>query len=205
MAQKVTYAEQIIKKVKQAQDPEQLDYLNIDNNIHDGYVIVQYQKLELEERVLVDEKITMCLPKDFQLMKPELVDIKYPGEDQPEFVYTNEKTTVNMTFSLEKEHISNEAIESLRDALAEQMQQLYPDSPIADQEIIEAGRKRVACFSFEVPLLDEPAYNVMFFMALKEGLLIGSFNCSVYDKKEWRPIVKQLLTTIRENTLEKIE
>lgn len=205
MAQKVTYAEQIIKKVKQAQDPEQLDYLNIDNNIHDGYVIVQYQKLELEERALVDEKITMCLPKDFQLMKPELVDIKYPGEDQPEFVYTNEKTTVNMTFSLEKEHISNEAIESLRDALAEQMQQLYPDSPIADQEIIEAGRKRVACFSFEVPLLDEPAYNVMFFMALKEGLLIGSFNCSVYDKKEWRPIVKQLLTTIRENTLEKIE
>lgn len=205
MAQKVTYAEQIIKKVKQAQDPEQLDYLNIDNNIHDGYVIVQYQKLELEERALVDEKITMCLPKDFQLMKPELVDIKYPGEDQPEFVYTNEKTTVNMTFSLEKEHISNEAIESLRDALAEQMQQLYPDSPIADQEIIEAGRKRVACFSFEVPLLDEPAYNVMFFMALTEGLLIGSFNCSVYDKKEWRPIVKQLLTTIRENTLEKIE
>lgn len=205
MAQKVTYAEQIIKKVKQAQDPEQLDYLNIDNNIHDGYVIVQYKKLELEERALVDEKITMCLPKDFQLMKPELVDIKYPGEDQPEFVYTNEKTTVNMTFSLEKEHISNEAIESLRDALAEQMQQLYPDSPIADQEIIEAGRKRVACFSFEVPLLDEPAYNVMFFMALKEGLLIGSFNCSVYDKKEWRPIVKQLLTTIRENTLEKIE
>ena len=205
MAQKVTYAEQIIKKVKQAQDLEQLDYLNIDNNIHDGYVIVQYQKLELEERALVDEKITMCLPKDFQLMKPELVDIKYPGEDQPEFVYTNEKTTVNMTFSLEKEHISNEAIESLRDALAEQMQQLYPDSPIADQEIIEAGRKRVACFSFEVPLLDEPAYNVMFFMALTEGLLIGSFNCSVYDKKEWRPIVKQLLTTIRENTLEKIE
>ena len=205
MEQKVTYAEQIIKKVKQAKDPEQIDYLNIDNNIHNGYVIVQYQKLELEERELVDGKITMCLPKTFQLMEPALVDIKYPGEDQPEFVYTNEKTTVNITFSLEKEHITNEAIEALRDALAKQMQQLYPDSPIADQEIIEAGKKKVAYFSFEVPLLDEPAYNLMFFTTLEEGLLIGSFNCSVYDKKEWWPIVKQLLATIRDNTIEKIE
>lgn len=42
------------------------------------------------------------------------------------------------------------------------MQQLYPDSPIADQEIVEAEEKNVACFSFEVPLLDEPAYNVIF-------------------------------------------
>jgi hypothetical protein len=39
----------------------------------------------------------------------------------------------------------------------------------------------------------------MFFMELRGQLLMGTFNSNVYNKKEWKPLVKQMLKTIVEN------
>ena len=63
--------------------------------------------------------------------------------------------------------------------------------------IIEEDRT-LGYFSFQVPLIDGENYNLMFFTALQEGLLIGSFNCNAYEKKQWQPIIKQLLSTLKE-------
>ncbi|WP_129599957.1 hypothetical protein [Anaerophilus nitritogenes] len=204
MEVKKTYAEEIIKKIKESKSEDSKNIYNIKNNIQDGFVIVKYKKLEIEERELLDGEILMFIPKEFEIMDEELAEIKYPGGDKPDYIYTNEDTTVNVTFSIEEGIINNEEIEEVKDILQKQMERLYPASKIEDSETIKVGEKSISYFSFDVPLLDGDVYNFMFFMEIKGQLLMGTFNSNVYQKKEWRPIIKQMIMTIKENP-EKIE
>ncbi|TCO68976.1 hypothetical protein [Marinisporobacter balticus] len=199
MEGKKTYAEEIIKKIKESKSEDSKNIYNIENDIQDGFVIVKYKKLEVEERELLDGDILMFMPTEFEIMDEELAEIKYPGEDKPDYIYTNEDTTVNLTFSIEEGEINNEEIEEVRDILAKQMQKLYPASKIEDSETLQLDEKSISYFSFDVPLLDGDLYNFMFFMEIKGELLMGTFNSSVYQKKEWKPILKQMLMTIKEN------
>ena len=192
-----TYAEQIIKKIKEVESGEKEDYFNVENDINKGYIIVKYQKLALEEKEVMDGKLKMCLPKNFELMPEELVSIKYPDEDGPEYIYSDESSTVNITFSLEEGEVDSSEVEEIRDITIKEIKRLYPDSPIEDKALLQTEVGTISTFSFQVPLVDDEIYNLMFFMALSEGLLVGGFNCSGYDKKEWQPVVMQLLTTIK--------
>lgn len=199
MESKKTYAEEIIKKIKQAKEEDSKNIYNIENDIHDGFVIVKYKKLEIEERELLDGQISMLMPKEFKIMEEELAEIKYPGEDKPDYIYTNEDTTVNLTFSIEEGEIDNEEIEEVKNILEKQMERLHPASKIEDSETIKVEEKNISHFSFDVPLIDGEVYNFMFFMELRGQLLMGTFNSNVYNKKEWKPLVKQMLKTIVEN------
>lgn len=199
---KKTFAEEIIRKIKEIEQDKGEDIYSMENDIKNGFVVVNYEKIDVEERKLLDGSICMYMPKDFQIMDEQLAEIKYPGEDKPQYIYTNEDTTVNFTFSIEEGEIADEEIEGVRDLIADQMKRLYPASKIEDKETITVNDKSVSCFSFDVPLIDGDVYNLMFFMALKKGLLMGTFNCSVFDKKQWRTVVKQILATIRETELE---
>ncbi len=193
----ITYAEQIIKKIKEVEAGEKEDYFNVENDINKGYIIVKYQKLELEEKEVMDGKLKMCLPKNFELMPEELVSIKYPDEDGPEYIYSDESSTVNITFSLEEGEVDASEVEEIRDITIKEIKRLYPANPIEDKALLQTEVGPIGTFSFQVPLVDDESYNLMFFMALSEGLLVGGFNCNGYDKKEWQPVVMQLLTTIK--------
>ncbi|SNS56539.1 hypothetical protein SAMN05446037_101325 [Anaerovirgula multivorans] len=198
MENKITYAEEIIQKIKQINQKEE-DIYNIENDINNGFVVVKYKKLDIEEKELLDGAITMLMPKEFQIMEEELAEIKYPGEDKPDYIYTNEDTTVNITFTIEDSgEIDNEEIEEVKDILAKQMQRLHPASKIEDSQTIQTGEKNISFFSYDLPLIDGDIYNLMFFMELKGQLLMGTFNCSIYQKKQYKPIIQQILMTIKE-------
>ncbi|MHC1748108.1 MAG: hypothetical protein AB9856_06945 [Cellulosilyticaceae bacterium] len=192
-----TCAEEIIKFIKAQKQPQESIY-TIENNIENGFVVVKYQQLMVEERVLLDGEISMCIPKDFEMMEEDLAEMKYPGEDKPDYIYTNEDTTVNLTFSIDDDgEISDEEVVEVRDILAKEMKRIYPATTIEDMETIEANHKSISYFAFEVPLIDGNVYNFMFFMEVNDALLLGNFNCSVYEKKEWKIILKQMLTTLK--------
>lgn len=100
------YQEDLIKSIKEIKE-EKIDYFNVENNIEKGYIIVKYEKLLLEEKSLYDDKIKIILPKDFDIMNDELLNSKYPSNEELDYVYTSEDTTVNFNFSLEEGEISN--------------------------------------------------------------------------------------------------
>lgn len=199
MENRKTYAEEIMQKLKEIDRTEEQEIYNIENDIQNGFIIVKYKKMDIEEKELLDGALTMLLPAEFELMDEELAKMKYPGGDRPDYIYTNEDTTVNISFTLEDSGlISNEEVEEVKNILAKQMKRLYPGSKIEDSQPIQAGDKSVSFFSFDVPLVDGNVYNLMFFMEHREHLLMGGFNCSIHQKKQWKPLIRQMLMTIRE-------
>lgn len=193
------YAEEIMKSIrKQEEVKEEEDWYHVENDITRGYVIVKYEKMELEEKMILDGRLTLLLPVNFKEMDEELREIKYPDPDRPEWIYSNESGDVSMTFFLDEGEILTEEVESVRDIIIGEMKRLYPASAVKDKKRIGKGKNVVSLFSMDIPLLDETCYHLMFFRAMAAGLLMGTFDCSVNEKKQWQQILPQLLDTMKE-------
>lgn len=199
MEQQKTYAEEVIKKIKEASQPEAINPFAIENDIHNGYVIVKYKKLDIEEKKIMDGSLSMMLPSEFQIMDESLARAKYPDEDRPDYIYTNEDTTVNLTFSLDNSGvIHDDEVEEVKDILKNQIKRLYPGTKIEDSKPIKTDEKNVSYFFFEIPLIDGNLFQLMFFMEHKNQLIMGAFNCGIYQKKQWKPLILQMLKTLKE-------
>ncbi len=193
------YAEEIIKRIRKEKEPVQdEDWFHIENDINRGYVVVKYEKLELEEKSVLDSRLTMLLPKCFEEMQYEMKLAKYPDPDRPEWIYSNEEGDVTITFHLEEGEVKPEEVEEIRDIMADQMKRLYPSSVIEEKEIIGEGEGIISHFSLDIPLIDDTCYHAMFFRAMKQGLLMGTFDCGVQEKSQWKKILVQLLGTMKE-------
>jgi hypothetical protein len=193
------FAEEIIRnKRKLEQADKQEDFYQIENDITKGYVVVKYETLGLEEKEIIDGRFTMLLPSHFEEMDPDLKAVKYPGPESPDWVYSNESGDVSITFTLENGEIKPEEVPEVRDILAKELKRLYPSSAIEDKKTIGDKDNSISLFSMDIPLIDGACYHLMFLREVREGLLIGSFDCSIDEKKQWQQIMLQLLETLRE-------
>ena len=199
MEQQKTYAEEIVKKLKASGQPENTNAYAIENDIHNGYVIVKYKKMEIEEKEILDGSLSMMLPIEFHLMEESLAKAKYPDDDRPDYIYTNDDTTVNLTFSFDNSgEIDDEEVEQVKDILKNQIKRLYPGSKFEDSNPIKADEKNVSYFCFEIPVIDGNVFQLMFFMEHRKQLIMGAFNCGIYQKKQWKPLILQMLETLKE-------
>lgn len=193
----MSYQEELIKNLREVKE-EKIDYFNVENDIEKGYIIVKYEKLLLEEKNLYEDKLKIILPKDFDLMNDDLLNSKYPSNEELDYVYTSEDTTVNFNFSLEEGEILNEEVEEIRDIILNEFTRMYPHSEMEDIKIIEKENKKIGTFSFVVNVIDGELFNKMYFIPLKMGLLILTFSCDIFQKKEWENILDDIILTIEE-------
>lgn len=199
MEQQKTYAEEIIKKIKASSHTELTNAYAIENDIHNGYVIVKYKKMDIVEKKILDGSLSMMMPLEFQLMEESLAKAKYPDDDRPDYIYTNDDTTVNLSFSLDDNgEIDDEEVEEVKDILKNQIKRLYPGSKIEDSKPIKTDEKNVSYFCFDIPLIDGNLFQLMFFMEHRKQLVMGAFNCGIYQKKQWKPLILQMLKTLKE-------
>ncbi len=195
------YQEELIKSIRKLKEEKEVNYFNVENDIQKGYIIVKYEKLLLEEKKLYDDKIKIILPKNFKIMDKDLVASKYTLSNSPDYVYTSEDTTVNFNFSLEEVEILNDEIEEIRDIVLNEFKRIYPASNMENIEIIETEGKKIGTFSFVLPVLDGDLFNKIYLVPLKIGLLILTFSCDIFQKKEWENILNNIVLTLRENNI----
>ena len=90
-----SHAENIIKMINQQKKLQQLQQ----NDINKGYAEIFYDTIKFERKKLCYENFSMMIPTFFEIMSDEDMAVIYKRRDAPEFVYTNEDTDINMTFS----------------------------------------------------------------------------------------------------------
>lgn len=149
-----------------------------------------------ERRPLAKETITMMLPRDFVPMSPEIARMKYPSEQRPETILTDETGTVNLMFQYMEGEENNATIESFRNQIFGMMKRVNPG--IKEKEIgsVEAGGKQIAYVEFSSAAIDGKLYNLMFYLAVKGQPLMGSFNCQTKEMKYWRSAAFEMMQSI---------
>lgn len=193
----IVYAEKIIQTRRAMQKEVETPY-EIGEAIEKGYIFIKYEKVELEEREILDGKVTMLLPVLFQPMTKELMETKYPDPDRPDWLVSNETGEAALGMSVAEGELEEGELEEIAEMMQNQMQRMYPASPIEKESVIGEGKERICWFSLDIPVIDDCCCHILFFREIKGGMLIGSFDCNKNEKKQWKDIWSHLLGTIKD-------
>ena len=93
-----------------------------------GLLMAATSEIELETKSLLDDRIELKVPADFDLMDEAVIKMKYPTEQRPTLVYTNERASINVAINLTENPASQELMETYREAFLENFKTNFPDA-----------------------------------------------------------------------------
>jgi hypothetical protein len=137
------------------------------------------------------------LPKGFGVMADELAKIKYPSSDRPQIIKSNGQGSVSIAFNRIAGSVSDEQVEEIKDGLKFILQRLNPSYLFFEEGVEDIGDRKIGFFEFKSPSLDQTIFNLMFFTVREKDLIHGVFNCTFEEHEPWRPIARQIMSSVR--------
>jgi len=153
--------------------------------------------IELESRLLLNERIELKIPKNFKIMSEELISIKYPSQRRPTLVYSNESGGVNVALNLTQNKASQQEIEAYQNNFVQTFKNLYPSAEWKDNGVKTINGKKVGYLELVTPAIDTEIYNLIFFTDLDGKLLLCTFNCTRKDINKWTPVAKEIMNSLK--------
>lgn len=205
MSREEYFDEKIIKMINHAENPtvastattsEVKEIPPEERSIHTG-IKIGGQWIEFEERVFVNGKIVMTIPKEFREMDAETAKIKYPMEQRPQTIMTDSTGAVNILFNYMDATMTNAEAEMFRDKLFSLMCRLNPGVRSQSIGCETIADKNIAYVEFSNPAMDGKLYNLMFFLEVEGKPLMCSFNCLTKSMKYWQKAAFEMMRSIK--------
>ncbi|WP_425448051.1 hypothetical protein [Dethiothermospora halolimnae] len=178
------------KKAKEAKELEDMDITKKPVRIKDRY----YQ---FKETSFLEDRVRMYIPEDFEDMKKEIMDMKYPSIHRPKVIKTDETNSVNITLNPIDSDLTEELVGRLKDSMKVMIKKTNPASVFYADGIEKVEDKNIGYFEFKSPAIDDFIYNIMFVFELDKKTVIGTFCCMYDDYIHWRNIGFEMIKTIR--------
>jgi hypothetical protein len=153
--------------------------------------------IELVTKSLLNDKVEMKVPKDFDIMKEEMLQLKYPSEQRPTLVFTDEPGTINVALNHIQSKASQASIVLYKDNFLKTFKNVYPSAEWKGSGVLEVNGRKVGYLELVTPAIDTDIYNLMFFTDVEGRLLLCTFNCTKEKMAEWTPVGQQILHSLR--------
>ncbi|WP_052344266.1 hypothetical protein [Bacillus ndiopicus] len=160
-------------------------------------IVINNKAVKVKTVTLLNGNITLRMPALFFEMPKELAALKYPSEQRPNIIFTDESTTVNLAFSLTTMELTDDEVEQFRDEMMEGMEQMQPNLQWLDIGIRSVQDKLISYFMVITPAIDSDMYNLMFFCSISNYALISTFNCLEEDLDIWKPVALGIIDSIQ--------
>lgn len=157
---------------------------------------VREQLIRFQKTEVLEGRLLAALPETFTDMPPEYARIKYPSEQRPAVIKSNEEGSVNFTFQLLPVAVPKGKVSQLRDQMKKAVKQLQPANVFFEADQLQTDTLELAWFAYKSHGIDEKIYNVMYFMPMGEQVLHGVFNCPMAEGDVWRPIVMEVMKSM---------
>lgn len=152
---------------------------------------------ELELRSLLQDKISLLVPKDWKVMPESLKKIKYPGERPPQLVLSDRSGGLSIAINHTSSKVSPKELARYAQVMENSLRNAYPDAVwegIGNEKI---NGRQVYYFKVITDAADGKIYNQMFFTDLDSTLLICSFNAIEKRIKDWKPVADSMMHSLR--------
>lgn len=160
-------------------------------------IILHEEKIEFKENILFNGKFTIMLPSNFDDMLAEDAKFKYPMEQRPPVIKTSENVDIDFTFNLLPQSIPDGYLEKTVDTVKKALRRYQPANVFCDKGILELDTVQVVWFDFLSNGVDGRIYNFMYYLSMGDKTMNGVFNCPIKKTEDWKPIVLEILKTIR--------
>ncbi|PNQ82795.1 hypothetical protein [Paenibacillus sp. F4] len=155
------------------------------------------ERLVFAQRYLVDERISITMPKSFRDMPIDEQLLKYPSHHRPDFIFTNEAGTINLTFKHTESPLQTAELEDFTDEMAMVVKQTQKLTEWFGHEVLEVGENRIGYCEFMTPVWNARMYNLSFFTVLEGRALMCAFNCTEEEMVTWKPVARSMLLTLK--------
>jgi hypothetical protein len=152
---------------------------------------------QLANRKALSNAIEIKLPAGFKFMEGDILATKYPPNNKPSEVYTNEDATVNIAFKKTVQSLAEQNVFTEGKRLEQQLINGGRIQLISSEQI-KANGNNTHVFSFYSNAIDTKVYNVMFVFSLKGKMVVGSFNCTIALQNQWQSTAYEIVRSIRE-------
>ena len=158
---------------------------------------IKGQWFDFKERIFLDGKVAMTVPIEFTPMDIATAKIKYPSEQRPQTILTDDTGAINIMFSYMEDPMKNEEAEEVRDTLIGIMCRVNPGIKPRENGMEVISEKNIAYVEYSNPVMDGKLYNLMYFVEVHGNLLMGCFNCVTRNAKYWKPIFMEMMRSIQ--------
>ena len=158
------------------------------------------KRYHFSERRIPDAGMLICLPNEFIDLPSVIAKQKYPSENRPKVIISSADISVNFAFTLLSDAIRDEELIQTRNAALDALKKIYPQNTYLDTGVETSKESRLfTWYEYYGPTLDSESYALNAFMRIKNRLLHYLFNCPKAEYEDWRPIVLETISSIRED------
>lgn len=147
---------------------------------------------------IIQGDFTMIVPEGLCEMSDAIAQIKYPAQNRPQVILTNETSTVDYKFTYINEVVDTEALEELVKQTKINLKRVFTGIEYYEEKIVVRNNTRLGWFDYTSPAIGGKLYNISFFTWIKGKLLQGTFTCEYTNVCDWRASFIESIMSIGE-------
>ncbi|EPR71301.1 hypothetical protein ADIWIN_3206 [Winogradskyella psychrotolerans RS-3] len=154
-------------------------------------------EIELESKSLLNNRVELKIPKTFVIMSEELMKIKYPSDNRPTLIYSDESGEINLVINLTPANANQDIIEPYLGNFVTMHKDVYPSAEWKDSGIKEINGQKVGYLKLIISEFDTKIYKVIFFTDLDGKLLHSTFKCNEKSFSEWEQTADKIMNSLK--------
>jgi hypothetical protein len=153
--------------------------------------------LQLEEKHFLSNKLSVLMPKEFEIMGEEMLKLKYPSERRPTLVYTNKDGTVNVALNHTQNRVTLSQLPDLYKTMDAAFKNMYPSATWFRSELTEINGRNCFLLDLRTPAIDTKVRNLILGTSLEGRFLIVSVNATEQLEATWLPVANKIIQSVR--------
>lgn len=166
-------------------------------SIFDGEIEINKIPVRFSERVLLDGKIGIWMPEDYEALSPETIAAVYLLGNKPDMVFGNSYLTFSVGFNYTEHEVPNEYMGDFNKIVRMILERSGPKVKILSEKVWQAGRHTVSSIELLSHTVTDTIYNFMFFSSLEGRVLIGFVNFNYKFRERYTTIAREILQSFR--------
>lgn len=193
----VTMKKKLVEYNEERYSEENIDKEIAEQSIFNNNITIYDIPVNFGEYLLLNEKISILMPTDFNLLDKDIVEKLYPLGNPPQEVYSNSYIDLNIGFSLTGHIITNDAITDFSQVVKSMLEKTGPNVKFYGDNFIKSDENNIAILEFVSHTIDNIIYNLMFFCSIENKVLIGFINFKIENIKRIKPLAREIITSIK--------
>lgn len=170
------------------------------SSIFDGKIDIHKIPVAFAERTLLDDKIAIWMPEDFEEFTQEEIDAVYLLGNKPDVVYGNSYLNFSVGFHYTSNEVPNEYMGDFLKIARMVLEKSGPKVTIYSEKVRKKGNHTVSSMELVSHTITDAIYNVMFYSSLNGKVLIGFINFNYNYLNRYKAIAIEMLESFRFTT-----
>ena len=153
--------------------------------------------VSLEERTVLGGQVSLLVPKSFKPMSEASLELKYPAEQRPTEVLSNEQGSVNLAFNYTQDALKPNEVAEAYPTIDELFRNLYPSARWNRSEVVSRGGRDYFVMDLWTPAVDTEIRNVIIGTSAEGRFLLATFNVTRELEGAWGNVGEKIMSSLR--------